>query len=470
MTARGNLDFSLGWRQIAAATMVVVCLTGSRGRAEEVVIQARDLSNRSENVAPEYPQFGNLTLCVGKQGSMAWSSQVLGGSYHLHFLYCSGEQRPCELSVNGRCQPTRILGSSTGGFMPTHLTWETWGPFELAPGRNEISISAAGFMPHLKALVISTDEQPPAKDEIAGPNESLSRRQLQSQLHSLIAAITDLRARYSPDYSRADLYLTRSRALLQELQRGEGHEKSLLTVNKKLEDLRYQALVLDNPLLGCGKLLFIRRYTYQSSHYYTDYMEVQRMRTFVNLRPGETRACIGCHQDRNQAPSSGYLAALRQTPCDLVPQPGDTAPRPIHYPSDVQPLLDKHCVRCHNAESAEGDIDLSGEMTELFCQSYETLVGRDWVKVWRENEPKTGDASPLPAYALGSHASRLIQLLRNGHEGVYLSPAEMISLVTWIDANAPYYGSYFGRRNLTYRDHPDFRPVPTLEPTDYGLR
>ena len=31
------------------------------------------------------------------------------------------------------------------------------------------------------------------------------------------------------------------------------------------------------------------------------------------------------------------------------------------------------------------------------------------------------------------------------------------------DANAPNYGSYFGRRNIAYRDRPDFRPVPTLE-------
>jgi len=31
------------------------------------------------------------------------------------------------------------------------------------------------------------------------------------------------------------------------------------------------------------------------------------------------------------------------------------------------------------------------------------------------------------------------------------------------DANGPYYGTCFGRRGLLYRDHPDFRPVPTLE-------
>ena len=38
-----------------------------------------------------------------------------------------------------------------------------------------------------------------------------------------------------------------------------------------------------------------------------------------------------------------------------------------------------------------------------------------------------------------------------------------IRLVTWVDANAPDYGSYFGRRNIAFRDRSDFRPVPTLE-------
>ncbi len=66
-------------------------------------------------------------------------------------------------------------------------------------------------------------------------------------------------------------------------------------------------------------------------------------------------------------------------------------------------------------------------------------------------------AAPYP----GSHASKLIAVIRRGHEGVKLSRGEFTTLVTWVDANAPYYGSYFGRRNLRYKDHPNFRPVPT---------
>jgi hypothetical protein len=196
-----------------------------------------------------------------------------------------------------------------------------------------------------------------------------------------------------------------------------------------------------------------------------DFMEVQRMRTFVNLRPGENRSCVGCHERRQWAPANNPPMAMRRPLRKLQPQPGDDRPRrPIDYVSDVQPILDRHCVRCHGAERTDGELDLSGRLTTLFNSSYESLLREDWVQVFHENDPKTGDASPIPPYTLGSHASRLIELLRGGHEDVALTSAEFIRLVTWIDANSPYYGSYFGRRNIKHRDHPDFRPPPRLPP------
>jgi hypothetical protein len=56
-----------------------------------------------------------------------------------------------------------------------------------------------------------------------------------------------------------------------------------------------------------------------------------------------------------------------------------------------------------------------------------------------------------------------VKLLRGGHYDVKLAQEEWIKLVTWIDCGAPYYGSYFGRRNLQYQGQPDFRPVPTVD-------
>jgi hypothetical protein len=193
-----------------------------------------------------------------------------------------------------------------------------------------------------------------------------------------------------------------------------------------------------------------------------DFMEVQRMRTFVNFRPSEKRSCIGCHEPIRWAPAHKSVRAVRRPPRRPAPQPGETIPRPIYYPTDVQPILDEHCVRCHNREKPGGDLVLTGELTTLFSRSYENILRADLVKVVRENQPKTGDASPVPPYTLGSHRSRLVELIREGHEDVRLSREEFIRLVTWVDANAPYYGSYYGRRNLKHRSHPDFRPLPVI--------
>ncbi|HID23897.1 MAG TPA: hypothetical protein EYP14_16065 [Planctomycetaceae bacterium] len=41
-----------------------------------------------------------------------------------------------------------------------------------------------------------------------------------------------------------------------------------------------------------------------------------------------------------------------------------------------------------------------------------------------------------------ARGSRLIRLLRAGHEGVRLSPAELQRIGAWIDMNAVFYGVY----------------------------
>jgi len=197
-----------------------------------------------------------------------------------------------------------------------------------------------------------------------------------------------------------------------------------------------------------------------------DYMAVQSERTYVNYRPGETRGCVGCHEKTKDTPGfeSHSLMAMRHPAVAPGPQPGDkTAGRPLHYPSDVQPVLDRHCVRCHDGEKTKAKIDLRGTPTRHFNVSYENMLRHKLVKVIGENHPKTGNVHYVPARGLYAHASKLLALLREGHEDVKLSPEEWVRLVTWVDSNAQYYGSYFGRKNLTHKDHPNFRPVPTYE-------
>jgi hypothetical protein len=201
-----------------------------------------------------------------------------------------------------------------------------------------------------------------------------------------------------------------------------------------------------------------------------DFMEVQRMRTFVNFEAGESRSCIGCHEHRTQAPVSRLTTAFGQPPAKLCAQPGEVAPRPLYYPTDVQPIFDRHCVSCHIGKDEKvpdsAEPDLRGELTTMFSRSYENLFDGgfvDTIREWAGATYSMQNAEAVPPYSHGSHRSRLVEVLKADHYDVRLSKEEWIKLVTWIDCGAPYYGSYYGRRNLMYRGQPDFRPVPTVQ-------
>jgi len=197
-----------------------------------------------------------------------------------------------------------------------------------------------------------------------------------------------------------------------------------------------------------------------------DYMELQRERTYINYRPGEVRSCVGCHERTAEVPTSTARTplALQRPPSHPEPQPGDrAAARPIHFPTDIQPILDRHCVRCHGDDDAAAELNLTGELTMHFSLSYENIWERDLVKTFNEGSDWDGSAY-APPRSVGSHVSRLVAQIRAGCPGNHdrLPREAFIRIVTWVDANAQYYGSYYGRHHLRYRHHPDFRPVPTF--------
>jgi len=199
-----------------------------------------------------------------------------------------------------------------------------------------------------------------------------------------------------------------------------------------------------------------------------NFIEVQRERTFVNFRPGEVRSCVGCHEQAQGASRAAVakpvVAALKRPPETPGPQPGEKdGARPLAYAVDVQPVWDAHCVRCHGGEKTEGNLDLTGELTTHFNRSYENIIRRKLIMIIGENHPKAGNNHYLPPYSLGTYASKLWKYLDSEHYGVRLTPEERIRVTTWIDSNGQYHGSYYGRKNLQYKDHPNFRPILTFE-------
>jgi len=211
-------------------------------------------------------------------------------------------------------------------------------------------------------------------------------------------------------------------------------------------------------------------------------MMIQSMRTGTTLMPGERAGCVGCHEGRLEGAQSLATAtppaALRRRPSRLEPWFG--APREFNYLTEIQPIFDRHCVECHDYNRPAGRVlNLAGDLGLVFNTSYLDLHIKSAMR-WEPDQPGApkriikvihdGPPEVLPPYAWGSHRSRLVDVLRADHYGRRLSAGDLARLITWIDLNAPYYGSYhsvygenlYGRAPLGFEQLADLADLTGL--------
>lgn len=193
---------------------------------------------------------------------------------------------------------------------------------------------------------------------------------------------------------------------------------------------------------------------------------IQIMRSFTGVMPGETRGCFGCHAMHTASPeaNAGTLA-LRSVPADLTPPPWG-AETSVSYERFCQPVLDRHCGKCHEGDGkarAKLDLTLRGGVHEQgiddpklwpFKEPYMTLVGPG---AWSGPKPEgRGDAlglagcigvevqhqyGPLKPMTMLSSTSRLIELATNGkHHDVKIGGEDLQRLIAWVDCNCVYRG------------------------------
>jgi len=198
---------------------------------------------------------------------------------------------------------------------------------------------------------------------------------------------------------------------------------------------------------------------------------IQSMRSGIIAQPGENNACIGCHDDRDNAPPrpSGKLAALQKAPFNITEATADTKGN-FSFQAEVQPIFDKHCVSCHDyGKKGEKKLVLAGDRTSMFSVSYLELHSKKMIA------PIGGGANKIyNAYEWGSHKSELIKTLEKKHHDVKLSDSELKTIITWVDLNAPYYPDYSsvyssnpgGRSPLTAKDHKEIEKLTKLEKLD----
>lgn len=169
--------------------------------------------------------------------------------------------------------------------------------------------------------------------------------------------------------------------------------------------------------------------------------EIQRMRTFVQAAPGVTRSCIGCHESKKSSPprSDHLPLAMRGPPAP--PQPESWGSGYIDYPSMVQPILDKYCVRCHGGPEGLGKgLDFTGGWTWAFNISYETLLKHRLTGFLNCNNGSVHTSQILPPRTIGSGAAPLAEIFIKKHPEV--TRAERDLMLAWMDTNSNYYGTW----------------------------
>ena len=167
-----------------------------------------------------------------------------------------------------------------------------------------------------------------------------------------------------------------------------------------------------------------------------DNLSVKRMRSFMSVMPGETTSCVGCHEHRTLTPAyrASELAALRRSPSQITPITG--VPEIFDYPRHVQPILDAHCVECHDYDQRAGGVILTGDRGPMFSISYYSLVALDLISDGRNGKGTRAVRS------IGSSASRLMNFVDGSHYDAKLSDHEKKMVRLWIDSGAVYPGTY----------------------------
>ncbi|RHJ87909.1 SUMF1/EgtB/PvdO family nonheme iron enzyme [Parabacteroides sp. AM08-6] len=170
-----------------------------------------------------------------------------------------------------------------------------------------------------------------------------------------------------------------------------------------------------------------------------DGVAIQWMRSWLTGQPGEVVSCIGCHEDQNQIPIPKRVMASQKAPHVLKAPEGGV--RSFTFDLEIQPILDRACIACHNGEKA---FDLRGGKKDELGYGTSYLNFHPYI----HRQGGEGDMVVLHPYEYHPNTSELVRLLKKGHHNVKLTDAEWKTLYNWIDYNAPDKG-YFNANVLT---------------------
>jgi len=214
-----------------------------------------------------------------------------------------------------------------------------------------------------------------------------------------------------------------------------------------------------------------------------DGQALQIMRSWFVGMPGEVVSCVGCHERARETPPVAFGGALRREPAEIEPWRGPA--RGFSYAREVQPVIDRHCLACHDGQKKVSGTssrngpkgaaqkrfltpfsDCAEKVPDTFFRPMPDLRGvaiDDWRIRHKGNGGRDSGNFSVGYDALSRYVRRpgiesnirmltpmeyhastteLVQMLRAGHHGVTLDAEAWDRLITWIDLNCPFHGTW----------------------------
>ena len=179
---------------------------------------------------------------------------------------------------------------------------------------------------------------------------------------------------------------------------------------------------------------------------------LQLMRSWFTGMPGETLSCVGCHESQNSSPPVVQTIASRRPPSEITPWYGPT--RGFSFEREVQPVLDRHCVACHNGGPRADGTAIPDFKERAHITDYTSVFhhgGRDaghfsvaYANLHRyvRRPGLESDYHLLTPMEFHADTTQLVQMLEKGHSNVELDAEAWDRIITWIDMNAPFHGTW----------------------------
>jgi len=182
---------------------------------------------------------------------------------------------------------------------------------------------------------------------------------------------------------------------------------------------------------------------------------VQTMRSLTNLLPGQTLSCIGCHEQRHKVPQVNHVPlAVKRGPSPI--QPGPDGSWPLRFDRLVQPVLDRHCVKCHQAGDTHVPFVLTAD------KAWDNLINyadKDLHKLVFERDASEPGVGPALKSKLLRHLSQ-----HKEHRKIRLSLDDLDRIYTWMDTYGHTQGSFSPEQDqqlIALRDEYEFLFAPS---------